>query len=199
MSRRVKILVVVIAGVLAAALLYLRVLARRIFFEDVQRVEQAARAQLSAAALESESGGKQSVTLYFPASNQGKLVAESRSMPMAANDSDRIRQIVLALIAGPTQAAGRALPPSAEVRAVFLTSDGTAYLDLSNLALTGFLPGIESETLAIYSIVNSLAANVPAVKKVKILVQGQEVETLDGHADLTGEFAPDMSRVQGSP
>jgi spore germination protein GerM len=196
MSRRAKILVVVVVGVLAAALLYLRVLARHIFFEDGQRTEQAARAQLSAAALESESGGKQSVTLYFPSSsNPGKLVAEGRSMTMAANDSDRIRQIMLALIAGPTQGGGGPLPPSADVRAVFLTPDGTAYLDLSSSALSGFLPGIESETLAVYSIVDSLATNVPAVKKVKILVQGQEAETLDGHADLTGEFAPDMSRV----
>lgn len=199
MSRRAKILVIVVVGVLAAALLYLRVLANRIFFEDAQRLEQAARAQLSAAALESESGGKQLVTLYFPSPNQGKLVAEGRSMPIVASDNDRIRQIVLALIAGPTQEAGRALPPSADVRAVFLTSEGTAYLDLSSSALTGFLPGIESETLAVYSIVNSVAANVPAVKKVKILVQGQEVETLDGHADLTGEFAPDMARAQSGP
>jgi spore germination protein GerM len=197
MSRRAKILVVVIVGALAAAMLYLRVLAKRTFFEDVQRTEQAARAQLNATALESESGGKQPVTLYFPSSsNQGKLVAEVRSMTMAVNDSDRIRQIVLALIAGPTQGGGRPLPPSADVRAVFLTKAGIAYLDLSSSALSGFLPGIESETLAIYSIVNSLAANVPAVKKVKILVQGQEAETLDGHADLTGEFAPDTSRAQ---
>jgi type II secretory pathway pseudopilin PulG len=197
MSQRAKILVVVIVGALAAAVLYLRVLAKRTFFEDVQRTEQAARAQLNATALESESGGKQSVTLYFPSSsNQGKLVAEVRTMTMAVNDSDRIRQIVLALIAGPTQGGGRPLPPSADVRAVFLTKDGTAYLDLSSSALSGFLPGIESETLAIYSIVNSLAANVPAVKRVKILVQGQEAETLDGHADLTGEFAPDISRAQ---
>src|SRR5215471_1691528 len=197
MSRRAKILVVVVVSVLAVALLYLRVLARRIFFEDVQRTEQTARAQLSAVALESESGRKESVTLYFPSpSNRGKLVTEGRSMTMAANDSDRIRQIMLALIAGPTQGGGRSLPTSAEVRAVFLTPDGTAYLDLSSSALSGFLPGIESETLAIYSIVDSLAANVSAVKKVKILVQGQEAETLDGHADLTGAFAPDMARVQ---
>ena len=117
-------------------------------------------------------------------------------MTMAANDTDRIRQIVLALIAGSTQGGDRPLPPSADLRAVFLTPEGTAYLDLSSSALSGFLPGIESETLAIYSIVNSLAANVPSVRKVRILVQGQEAETLDGHADLTGEFAPDMSRVQ---
>ncbi len=42
-----------------------------------------------------------------------------------------------------------------------------------------------------YSVVNSLAVNIPSVKKVKILIQGQEVETLDGHADLSGYFVPD--------
>ncbi len=196
MSRRTKILLIVITAVLAGAIFYLRVLAKRIFQEDAQKSDEAARARLSAAALESESGGKQLITLYFPSPDQEKLVAERRSLVLAANDNDRIRQIVLALIEGPAQGGGRALPPSAEVRAVFLTADGIVYLDLSTASLTGLLPGIQSETLALYSIVNSLAANVPAVKKVKILVQGQEVETLDGHADLTREFAPDMSRVQ---
>ena len=42
---------------------------------------------------------------------------------------------------------------------------------------------------------DSLAANIPAVKKVKILVQGEEVDTLDGHADLTRYFVPDLSRT----
>ena len=196
MSRRTKILLIVIAAVLAGAIFYLRVLARRIFQEDMQKSDEAARARLSAAALESESGAKQLITLYFPSPDQERLVAERRSLTLAANDSDRIRQILLALIEGSTQEAGRALTPSAEVRAVFLTSEGTVYLDLSTASLAGLLPGIGSETLALYSIVNSLAANVPAVKKVKILVQGQEVETLDGHADLTREFTPDMSRVQ---
>jgi len=57
--------------------------------------------------------------------------------------------------------------------------------------LARLTPGIENETLTVYSIVNSLAANIPSVKKVKILIQGQEVETLDGHADLSGYFVPD--------
>jgi hypothetical protein len=37
------------------------------------------------------------------------------------------------------------------------------------------------------------------VKKVKLLIQGQEVETLDGHADLTGAFVPDPTRIQTAP
>jgi hypothetical protein len=33
-----------------------------------------------------------------------------------------------------------------------------------------------------------LEANVPKVQRLKILIHGQEVETLAGHLDLTGTF-----------
>jgi len=60
-------------------------------------------------------------------------------------------------------------------------------------------PGIASESLAVYAIVNSLAANIPAVKRVKILVEGQQVDTLGGHADLTESFTPGPTRLAAGP
>jgi Tfp pilus assembly protein FimV len=33
-----------------------------------------------------------------------------------------------------------------------------------------------------------LEANVPSIQRLKILIHGQEVETLAGHLDLTGTF-----------
>ena len=50
------------------------------------------------------------------------------------------------------------------------------------------LPGFESEQLAVDSIARTLEANLPAAHRLKILIHGQEVETLAGHADLTGLF-----------
>ena len=88
----------------------------------------------------------------------------------------------------PTEGYGRVIPPSTTLRAVFIATDGTAYVDLSNDFLSDFTPGIQTETLAIYSIVNSITVNIPSVKRVQFLIQGQEVETLDGHADLTAAF-----------
>jgi len=84
-------------------------------------------------------------------------------------------------------------------RTYFLAPDGTAYVDLANDVLSEFPPGIETETLAIYSLVDSIAMNIPSVKRVKFLIQGQEVETLDGHADLTVAFAPDPTRIKSGP
>jgi hypothetical protein len=196
MSRRTAAIVVALLCVLALGTSYLRVLVRRVFVDNRQKTEQEAHAQLSEVALQSPGGSRQAVALYFPSYADGMLVGEARQIAWAPDDPDRIRQIVLGLIEGPRKEGARVMAPSTNIRAVFLTSEGTAFVDLSSEALTDFEPGIQSETLAIYSIVNSLAANIPAVKRVKILIQGQEVDTLDGHADLTGFFLPDQSRIR---
>jgi spore germination protein GerM len=195
MTRRAGVIALCILLIsLAAGFIYLRLLTRSAKRETGQRGEEGARTQLREAALESVTGATQSITLYFPSDNEGMLVPESRQIAWATNDTDRIRQVVLALIDGSFKGLRRPLPPSTELRAAFLSSDGTAYVDFSSNALALFSPGIQSETLAVYSIVNSLAANIPAVKKVRVLVQGQEVDTLNGHADLSGDLTPDMGR-----
>ncbi len=191
MSRRTLFWLVLSLGVVVASFSYLRVLARRVLLETWPHREEAVRTRLNEVALQPASGSQSTVTLYFPSSDKMQLVAEKRTMALALTDSDRIRQIVLALIDGSHLGYRRALPASTEVRAVFLAAEGSVYVDFSNDLLSNLVPGIASETLTIYSVVNTLAADVPAVRKVKILIQGQEVETLEGHADLSGFVYPD--------
>ncbi len=198
MARRTIIMLLIIVPVLIIGSLYLRSLVRWAFFERRHQPDTVARAQLDQAALQAAAGPTQTVTLYFPSYAEGKLRGEARPLAMATDPADRVRQIVLALIEGPKQVAGSALSASAEVRGVFVTADGTVYLDLSSGVAGDFNPGIESETLAVYSVVDSLAANLPEVKRVQFLMQGQEVDTLDGHADLTAPFAPDTSWIASS-
>lgn len=196
MTRRAKVLMLVLLVVLAGSVLYLHVLARRVSFQpSLQHGEEVARTRLSEAALQPASSPQQMATLYFPAYEQGLLREEKRQIAWAETDTDRIRQVLLALMEGSHQGYSRALPPSTAIRAVFLAPDGTAYLDFSTQTLADLRPGILSECLVVYSVVNSLAANLPAVKKVKILVEGQEVDTLDGHADLSDVFVPDPARI----
>jgi hypothetical protein len=199
MTTRAKILLVILLVALAAGGFYLRSLARRVFFDLPVRAEETARAKLDQIALQPNNGTTQLATLYFPALNEGKVALESRSITWAQADTDRIRQVVLALTEGSHQGYGRVFSPSTTVRAVFLAADGTAYIDLSNDLRTDFEPGIQTETLAIYSVVNSIAINISAVKRVQFLIQGQEVETLDGHADLTAAFSPDLTRIKSNP
>jgi sporulation and spore germination protein len=196
MSMRLKIFLLVLIGVLAAGSFYLRALARRIFREAPKQAEESLRAKLDQFALQSRSGPLQTATLYFPSLNSGKLVLETRPITWATTNTDRVRQVLLALIEGSRQGLGRGLPSSTSVRGVFLASEGIVYVDLSNDILSGITPGITTESLAIYSIVDSITANVRAVKKVRILIQGQEVETLDGHADLSDAYVPDLTRIE---
>jgi hypothetical protein len=196
---RGKIFLVVLLIALGAGGFYLRSLAKRIFLEPTPRAEETARAKLNQFALQPNNGTTQLATLYFPALNEGKIMPETRSITWAQADADRVRQIVLALAEGSHQGYGRVLPSSSTVRAVFLTADGTAFVDLSSDIQSDFEPGIQSETLTVYSIVNSITVNIPSVKQVQILIQGQEMETLDGHADLTAAFVPDPTRVKSTP
>ena len=48
--------------------------------------------------------------------------------------------------------------------------------------------GILSEEIAVNSLVQTLTANVPALRRLKILIHGQEVDTLAGHVTSTGFF-----------
>ncbi len=196
MTVRAKILLLILLIALAAGGFYLRALAKHVFLEPTQRAEEAARAKLSQIALQPNNGTTQWATLYFPSLNEGKIMSESRSITWAQADVDRVRQVVLALAEGSHQGYGRVLPPTTTVRAVFMASDGTAYVDLSNDILNDFEPGIQSETMAIYSMVDSITINIPSVKRVQFLLQGQQVETLDGHADLTAAFTPDPTRIK---
>jgi len=199
MSLRAKIFWVVLLVVFAWGLVYLRSLVRRTFFELPLHSEESAKARLSAAVLQSGAGPNEIAVLYFPSLSERKLVAESRPVKWASSGDDRVRQVLLALAEGSRQGLGRPLAASTTVRAVFLTSDGTAYVDLSNDLLSGINPGIESESLAVYSMVDSITANIPSIKRVKILIQGQEVETLEGHADLTEAMVPDLTLTNAGP
>jgi hypothetical protein len=200
MNERAWILLVFLLAILAGGTVYLRSLAQRLTVQPPpQHAEDMARAKLSEAALQSSASTQQTAKLFFPSYEQGYLVEENRPISWAASDADRIRQVILALVEGSRQGLGRALPPTAAIRGVFLTPDGTAYLDFPRQMLAEFKPGIASETLAVDAVVNSVAVNVPSVKRIRILIQGQAVDTLDGHADLSDALVPDLTRGTANP
>jgi len=199
MSRRSWILAAILVGALVASGVYLRSLARRVVVQPPPRhAEEMARAKLSEAALQS-AGPQETATLFFPSYEQGTLIEEKRPISWAASDADRIRQVILALVEGSRLGLGRALPPTATLRGVYLTAEGSAYLDFSRQMLGEFKPGIASESLAVDAVVNSVAVNIRSVNRLRVLIEGQAVDTLVGHADLSVALAPDLTRAAPSP
>ena len=70
------------------------------------------------------------------------------------------------------------------MRQVFLMDDGTAIVDTNSAFADAHPSGVLAEELTVASFVLTLNASDSGITRVKILVNGQERETLAGHADL---------------
>jgi spore germination protein GerM len=136
------------------------------------------------------------VDLYFPAAG-GTLRGERRTLSGADDPKDRIRKVVQALLAGPSAAGlSRPLPPGVELGAVELTADGNAYVDL-RWADHEDPPagGSDAEMQTVYSLVDSIALNVPQAQRVVLLWNGTQRQTFSGHLDTGRPLLPDRGLV----
>jgi spore germination protein GerM len=139
------------------------------------------------------------VTLYFPSATADMLAGEPRELAQTPRPVDRGAQILAALLEGP-QGPGAlpAFPEGTTLRRLWVRDDGTAYADFSEELSRGMTGGSSDELLTLYAIVDSLALNVPEIKRVGVLVAGRERDTLGGHVDVRRPLVPNRSLVAKS-
>jgi hypothetical protein len=156
----------------------------RLFGPEAQREEQARREVIRPRA-EGPEARKEKVAIYWLATeNPETLEAVETPLELGADPAQRARVALETLITSPPSPAARVLPLDASLLAFYLLPDGTAVADFSE-ALSREVPsGISSEQLAVDAIVRTLHSAVPQVQRLRILIGGQEVETLAGHVDL---------------
>jgi spore germination protein GerM len=135
------------------------------------------------------------VTLFFIADDDDLLHKETRTIAAGPTEADEAERALAELIRGSEEGLSSPLPPQTRVRQVFIAKDGVATVDLSRDVAESFSYGSTSELAAVYAVVNTLVYNFKPVKKVVLLVEGAERETLGGHVDLTRAFFPDYSLV----
>jgi spore germination protein GerM len=136
---------------------------------------------------------KATVTLYFPSAAGDMLAVETREIVDTKRPADRGAQIVALLLDGPkTEGALPAVPPGTTLRQLWVRDDGNAYADFSEELLAGANAGSADEILTVYAIVDSLAANVPAIRTVGILIAGRQRDTF-GHLDISRPLLPDLT------
>ena len=109
---------------------------------------------------------------------------------------NQARTIVSAQLAAPAAPLVSAIPPGSSLRAVFVTEQGEAYVDLSPEFQSAHSGGSTNELLSIYAIVNALTVNLPTITSVQLLVNGKEVDTLAGHVDLRRPLAQNLELVE---
>jgi spore germination protein GerM len=139
---------------------------------------------------------KITATLYFVSEDGMSLVGVQREVAFGETVLEQAKQIVTAqLAAGPAPLVS-AIPASTTLRAIYLTERGDAFVDLSATARTAHTGGALEELFTVYSIVNALTTNLPAVKRVQILIEGKEVDTLAGHVDLRHPLQKNLKWVR---
>jgi spore germination protein GerM len=122
--------------------------------------------------------------LFYVAEDGVTLTGVERDVPFGENTLEQAKAIVAAQLAPVAEPLVSAIPPGTTLRALFITSGGEAYVDLSRALLDGHPGGSTNELLTIYTVVDALTANLPAVRAVQLLVDGRELDTLAGHVDL---------------
>lgn len=183
-----------VLGALAVVLLVLVV----VFFsgggrEKVKRFVEANTPKPPAAV--EEPGATKTVTLFFLDDDDDFLHRETRPIAAGPTAAEEAERALAELIKGSQGSYVSPLPPQTKVRQVFVGKDGVATVDFSRDIADKFSYGSSSELAAIYAVVNTLSFNFKTIKKVFILVEGAERETLGGHVDLTRAFLPDYSLV----
>ncbi len=192
MTPRWKFLV--IAGLIFALLgaaIYFPILRRRVrrAARQQQQSEEQARRELAQPITANPGDPRVKTKLYWASdAMDSTLVPITVELPLTNEPVLRSKQVLNTLLAGPVDAELRTLPPDAVLLAFYLLPDGTGIADFSEALATSVPSGIASEQMAVDSIARTLEANVPQVRRLKILIHGQEVETLAGHLDLTGAF-----------
>jgi germination protein M len=176
----------------------------RVFRREVAapggEVSTEANAPAEAAGDAGEARRSINVRLFFNSSEEPGLVMEEREVAFSSDLSVQLRTVVAELVKGPGPGSNlvATLPPETRVLEVFVTARGVAYVDLSNDATKGNTGGVSEELRAVYSVVNSVSANFPAIRRVQILVDDRPAETLAGHVDLSRPLTPDMTLLASS-
>lgn len=187
---RVRIVVGLAIAVLAASI-YFPILKKRVKRQAQvqQQTEEQARRELTQSLNASSNEPRVKAKLFWAVdADDSGLTATTVELPLSNDPALRAKQVLNTLLAGPVDSELKTLPSDAALLAFYILPDGTAVADFSEAMATSIPSGVQSEQLAVDSITRTLAENVPQVKRLKILIHGQEVETLGGHLDLSNAF-----------
>ncbi|HEX4022906.1 MAG TPA: GerMN domain-containing protein [Acidobacteriaceae bacterium] len=143
------------------------------------------------------------VTLMIANDSDGSLTPVQSSVTLPSETTARIHALLAALFryyARPDSPHPlSSLPAVADVYLLPLPAqpgnadqqdqpDELAVVNLNGNFVASHPSGIEEETLTLLSVANTLHANMPQITQVHFLVDGQQKDTLAGHADLTQNY-----------
>ena len=139
-------------------------------------------------------GPTEHITLWVAYDDIGMLRSQAAQIPMPGARQQRAEELMRALVQLYLEKnSPHPLAPGSEIRSVYLVDPGLAVIDVNAAFADGHRSGILPEELTIASLIQTISANISGISRVQILVEGNQRETLAGHADLSNFF--DVSAV----
>lgn len=136
----------------------------------------------AASSSDSQKAATMDISVYYPDVNATGLVAVTKTVK--AQEAEKYKAAVEALLAGTDDKNLTAVfPKKTKLRKVSV-SGGVAKVDFDKNLTSGFVGGSTGEEMLVGSLVNTLT-EFPEIKKVQILVEGKEIDSLSGHLDLS--------------
>jgi hypothetical protein len=143
-------------------------------------------------------GRKIKARLFYVGDAGTTLTSVEHDVSFGASAAEQAKEIINAQLAPVAEPLLSAVPAGTTLRAIFITDKGEAFVDFSSELASAHPGGSLNEMLTVYTIVDALTVNLPAVSAVQLLVNGQEVDTLAGHVDLRRPLVQNLSWVQES-
>jgi hypothetical protein len=121
-----------------------------------------------------------------------RLQPVEREVPFGEGTLEQGRQLALALLQPATEPFASVIPKGTTLKGFYLSPEGIAFVDLSTEASRAHPGGSLDEIFTVYSVVNTLTDNLPAIVAVQLLVDGRQMDTLAGHVDVRRPLAKDL-------
>lgn len=141
---------------------------------------------------------ERTVTIFVPEvkNNRFYLAPVKKKTDRKGDILDVAVEELLATSGGPGEA-GKLIPKGTQLLSSVEVHSGVARVDLSDDFVNNFSGGSIQEALVLNSIAHTLVQYKDKdVKRVQILVEGKEADSLGGHFDLAVPFAPDHTLLQ---
>jgi spore germination protein GerM len=139
---------------------------------------------------------KITATLFYITEDGMSLQGVQREVPFGERVDEQARHIITAQIAATSGSLASAIPTGTVLRALYVSERGEAFVDFSKEITSQHTGGALDELFTVYTVVNALTVNLPAITRVQILIDGKEADTLAGHVDLRHPLSQNLKWIK---
>jgi len=146
--------------------------------------------------------GTMDLQLFLIVPGLERLIPVPHTVPAPATIDAQVHRAVEELINWTGTQTVSPVAPESRVREVWVSRGGIAYIDFGRSFADFSGGGSLGELHTVYSVVTTVMESFPEIFAVQFLVEGELIETLAGHVDLSRPLIPSADWVlieQGDP